>query len=60
MTPTTTLVFGAVAIVVVVAWFVFGLIDGTRPERAEPDKGSTPTATGEDEAQSPREPARIH
>lgn len=36
MTPTTTLVFGAVAILVVVSWFVFGVIDGTR---AEPDHG---------------------
>jgi len=36
MTPTTTLVFGAVAILVVVAWFVFGVIDGTR---TEPDHG---------------------
>ncbi|MHA3834661.1 hypothetical protein ACXR8F_02950 [Terrabacter sp. AAH1] len=37
MPPTTTLVFGAVAILVVVAWFVFGVIDGTR---AEPDHDS--------------------
>lgn len=34
MTPTGTLVLGAVAILFVTAWFVFGVIDGTRPERS--------------------------
>jgi Na+-transporting methylmalonyl-CoA/oxaloacetate decarboxylase gamma subunit len=49
MTPTSTLVFGAVAILVVVAWFVFGVIDGTRPEPVRaPEKAAdeqTPVGT---------------
>ncbi|MFM6848857.1 MAG: hypothetical protein ACKOVB_07110 [Terrabacter sp.] len=57
MTPTTTLVFGAVAILVVVAWFVFGVIDGTRPEPTEPTEKLGPTAPAEDEASTRREHA---
>ncbi|MGO4596300.1 hypothetical protein [Terrabacter sp. 2RAF25] len=34
MTSAGTLVLGAVAILFVIAWFVFGVVDGTRPERA--------------------------
>ena len=49
MTPTTTLVFGAVAILVVVAWFVFGVIDGTReepePALVEATEEKTPSRT---------------
>ena len=33
MTPSDVLVPGALAILFVVAWFVVGLIDGTRPDR---------------------------
>ena len=43
MTSTSTIVFGAVAILVVVAWFVFGVIDGTRPDRAQHVDPTEPT-----------------
>jgi hypothetical protein len=35
MTPSDVLVPGALAILFVVAWFVFGLVDATRPDRPE-------------------------
>jgi hypothetical protein len=43
MTPSDVLVPGALAILFVVAWFVFGLIDATRPDRP---RGRTGTRTG--------------
>ena len=43
MTPSDVLVPGALAILFVVAWFVFGLVDATRPARP---KGRTGTRTG--------------
>jgi hypothetical protein len=48
MTPTTTLVFGAVAILVVVAWFVFGVIDGTRTEPDHDPRRDPRTDAGTD------------
>jgi hypothetical protein len=45
MTPTTTLVFGAVTILVVVAWFVFGVIDSTREEPEPTPVGATKERT---------------
>lgn len=38
MTPGEVLVPGAIAVVFVVAWFVFGVIDATRRD-AEPPRG---------------------
>ena len=43
MTPNDVLVPGALAILFVVAWFVFGLIDATRPDRPN---GRARTRTG--------------
>ncbi|MCU1538937.1 MAG: hypothetical protein JWP82_3288 [Humibacillus sp.] len=42
MTPSDVLVPGALAILFVVTWFVFGLIDATRPDRP---RGRTGTRT---------------
>jgi len=46
MTPGEVLIPGAVAIVFVVAWFVFGLIDATRGDshrRSATARGTEPT-----------------
>ncbi len=40
MTPSDVLVPGALAILFVVGWFVFGLIDGTRPDRPKRRTGT--------------------
>lgn len=53
MSPTTlgdALVPGAIAILFVVAWFLFGLIDATRGDRTDEDRQPAP--------QAPRHPRR--
>ncbi|MGO4363460.1 hypothetical protein AB4Z14_21590 [Terrabacter sp. 2TAF16] len=42
MTPGEVLVPGAIAIVFVVAWFVVGVIDATRPDSDTPQKERVP------------------
>jgi hypothetical protein len=42
MTPGEVLVPGAIAIVFVVAWFVFGVIDATRRDGEQPRSTSVP------------------
>ena len=57
MTPTDVLIAGALAIVFVVAWFVFGVIDATREDRPT-DHPGTATDTARLMAARVRPPRR--
>ena len=52
MTPGEVLVPAAAAIVFVVAWFVVGLIDATRPGRPAPHAARPPATTDTAQAQA--------
>ena len=52
MTPGEVLVPGAAAILFVVAWFVVGLLDATRPGQPAPDTAGQPATTDAAQAQS--------
>ncbi len=64
MTPGEVLIPGAIAIVFVVAWFVFGLIDATRRdsqrEEAPPGTGSNRRPLRQPLAQPVRHTTRSH
>src|SRR6478736_5070562 len=54
MTPNDVLVPGALAILFVVAWFVFGLIDATRPDRPKGRTGTRTRAPGTTRSETSR------
>jgi hypothetical protein len=60
MTPGEVLVPGAIAIVFVVAWFVFGLIDATRPEPHREADPPAPASIHQPVPQSVRHTTRAH